>query len=379
MSFRHLKDIDSLHALIEATFLIESVTDINELSESIVKTAAELLGARYGALGTVSTDGVTLSRFVTYGVTPEQRDLLGDEPTGRGILGEIIQGGTKLRISDMSKHAGAAGFPPNHPVMTTFLGVPIRTSDGQIFGAIYLCDRLDESLFDEEDEDLLDAFGLATGYVIDQASLRARARDLVLSEERERLARDLHDSVVQRLFGIGLSLQVLRRSDLNDKDLERITAALKEIDATMLEVRTTIFEIENDHLRSAALKIRVNELANEVEQRLGVPVVLSISDGVEAKMDVFTSDQLISSLREILSNVVRHSQASQVAVSLSENKEFIVLEVKDDGVGFSAPNSVGHGLRNLATRARQCGGTFSASSTPEAGTVITWTTKKVEK
>jgi len=226
---------------------------------------------------------------------------------------------------------------------------------------IYLCDRLDESLFDEEDEDLLDAFGLATGYVIDQASLRARARDLVLSEERERLARDLHDSVVQRLFGIGLSLQVLRRSDLNDKDLERITAALKEIDATMLEVRTTIFEIENDHLRSAALKIRVNELTNEVEQRLGVPVVLSISDGVEAKMDVFTSDQLISSLREILSNVVRHSQASQVAVSLSENKEFIVLEVIDDGVGFSAPNSVGHGLRDLATRARQGGGTFSAS------------------
>ena len=379
MSFRRIKDIDSLHALIEATFLIESVTDLNELAESIVKTAAELLGARYGALGVVSTDGITLSRFVTYGVTPEQRDLIGDEPTGRGILGEIIQGGIGLRISDMSKHAGAAGFPPNHPVMTTFLGVPIRTSDGQIFGAIYLCDRLDESLFDEEDEDLLDAFGLATGYVIDQASLRARARDLVLSEERERLARDLHDSVVQRLFGIGLSLQVLRRSDLNDKDLERITAALKEIDATMLEVRTTIFEIENDHLRSAALKIRVNELANEVEQRLGVPVVLSISDGVEAKMDVFTSDQLISSLREILSNVVRHSQASQVAVSLSENKEFIVLEVKDDGVGFSAPNSVGHGLRNLATRARQCGGTFSASSTPEAGTVITWTTKKVEK
>ena len=379
MSFRRIKDIDSLHALIEATFLIESVTDLDELSQSIVKTAAELLGARYGALGVVSTDGITLSRFVTFGVTPEQRDLLGDEPTGRGILGEIIQGGTSVRISDMSKHAGAVGIPPNHPVMTTFLGVPIRTSDGQIFGAIYICDRIDEALFDEEDEDLLDAFGLATGYVIDQATLRARSRDLVLSEERERLARDLHDSVVQRLFGIGLSLQVLRRSELDDKDLERITAALKEIDATMLEVRTTIFEIENDHLRSAALKIRVTDLANEVEQRLGVPVVLSISDGVESSMDVFTSDQLISSLREILSNVVRHSQASFVSVTLSESTDFVVLEVKDDGIGFSGPSSSGHGLRNLATRARQCGGTFSASSTPEAGTVITWTTKKVEK
>lgn len=379
MSFRRVTDIDSLHALIEATFLIESVTDLNQLTESIVKTAAELLGARYGALGVVSSDGVTLSRFVTYGVTTEQKDLMGDEPTGRGILGEIIQGGVRLRISDMSKHAGAAGFPRNHPVMSAFLGVPIRTSDGHIFGAIYLCDRVDDSLFSEEDEDLLDAFGLATGYVIDQAALRARSRDLVLSEERERLARDLHDSVVQRLFGIGLSLQVLRRSELNDKDLERITAALKEIDATMLEVRTTIFEIENDHLRSAALKIRIGELTNEVEQRLGVPVVLSISDGVEANMDVFTSDQLVSSLREILSNVVRHSHASQVFVTVSENKEFIVLEVKDDGVGFIAPSSVGHGLRNLATRARQCGGSFSASSTPEVGTVVTWTSKKVGK
>jgi len=379
MSFRRIKDIDSLHALIEATFLIESVTDLNELAVSIVTTAAELLGARYGALGVASADGTTLSRFVTYGINSEQRELLGDEPTGRGILGEIIQKGARLRISDMSKHAGAAGFPPNHPAMTTFLGVPIRTSDGQIFGAIYLCDRLDTSPFDEDDEDLLDAFGLATGYVIDQASLRARSRDLVLSEERERLARDLHDSVVQRLFGIGLSLQVLRRSDLNDGDLERISAALREIDATMLEVRTTIFEIENDHLRSAALKIRVTELANEVEQRLGVPVVLSIADGVEGSMDVFTSDQLISSLREILSNVVRHSNASFVSVTLSENTEFVVLEVKDDGVGFSAPNSTGHGLRNLATRARQCGGSFSTVSTPEAGTVITWTTKKVKK
>ncbi|MEI6855876.1 MAG: GAF domain-containing protein, partial [Acidimicrobiaceae bacterium] len=371
--------IDSLHALIEATFLIESVTDLNELAESIVKTAAELLGTRYGALGIVGTDGVTLSRFVTYGITPEQRDLLGNDPTGRGILGEIIQGGTSVRIADMSKHAGAVGFPPNHPVMTTFLGVPIRTSDGQIFGAIYICDRLDKALFDEDDEDLLDAFGLATGYVIDQATLRARSRDLVLSEERERLARDLHDSVVQRLFGIGLSLQVLRRSDLIDKDLDRITSALKEIDAAMLEVRTTIFEIENDHLRSAVLKTRVTDLANEVEQRLGVPVVLSISDGVESSMDVFTSDQLISSLREILSNVVRHSHASFVSVALSVNTEFVVLEVKDDGIGFTGPSSVGHGLRNLATRARQCGGTFSASSTPESGTIIIWTTKKVEK
>ena len=379
MSFRRIKDIDSLHALIEATFLIESVTDLNELAESIVKTAAELLGTRYGALGIVGTDGVTLSRFVTYGITPEQRDLLGNDPTGRGILGEIIQGGTSVRIADMSKHAGAVGFPPNHPVMTTFLGVPIRTSDGQIFGAIYICDRLDKALFDEDDEDLLDAFGLATGYVIDQATLRARSRDLVLSEERERLARDLHDSVVQRLFGIGLSLQVLRRSDLIDKDLDRITFALKEIDAAMLEVRTTIFEIENDHLRSAVLKTRVTDLANEVEQRLGVPVVLSISDGVESSMDVFTSDQLISSLREILSNVVRHSHASFVSVALSVNTEFVVLEVKDDGIGFTGPSSVGHGLRNLATRARQCGGTFSASSTPESGTIIIWTTKKVEK
>ena len=177
MSFRRVTDIDSLHALIEATFLIESVTDLNQLTESIVKTAAELLGARYGALGVVSSDGVTLSRFVTYGVTTEQKDLMGDEPTGRGILGEIIQGGVRLRISDMSKHTGAAGFPPNHPVMSAFLGVPIRTSDGHIFGAIYLCDRVGGSLFSEEDEDLLDAFGLATGYVIDQAALRARSRD----------------------------------------------------------------------------------------------------------------------------------------------------------------------------------------------------------
>src|ERR1035438_8422457 len=98
---------------------------------------------------------------------------------------------------NLTQHEGSAGFPPNHPEMTRFLGVPVTTGDGHVFGNLYLCDRVDGLSFNEEDEQLIEAFGRAAGLVIDQERLRSNTRELTLSEERERLARDLHDTVIQ--------------------------------------------------------------------------------------------------------------------------------------------------------------------------------------
>jgi GAF domain-containing protein len=240
VTYHRITEPARLHALIDAMLLIETPAHLNDLLRAIVEAASELVGARYGALGVVASDGQTLSRFVTYGVDDATRLAIGHAPHGHGVLGETIRTATSVRVDDLTHHEGSSGFPPHHPVMERFLGVPITTGDGRVYGNLYLTDRRDGQPFDDDDEALVEAFGRAAGLVIDQARVRRNLRELTLSEERERLARDLHDTVIQRLFGVGLSLQLAVSRDLDDDTRTRVEAALHELDATIHEIRTTI-------------------------------------------------------------------------------------------------------------------------------------------
>ena len=269
MAFHKINDPVRLHALIDAIPLIEADADIEGLLGRIIEGASRLVGARYGALGVISGDGVTLSRFITYGLDDAQRAAIGPEPQGKGVLGEIILHPTPPRIDDLATHATSLGFPPNHPPMHRFLGVPVTTGDGHIFGNLYLTEPLDGEPFSQEDEHLVEAFGRAAGLVIDQDLLRASVRELTLSEERERLARDLHDTVIQRLFGVGLALQISLSSVLDDDVRSRINSVLDELDATIHEIRTTIFEIDQEQPMGQSIEASGAELAGEVQSRLG--------------------------------------------------------------------------------------------------------------
>jgi GAF domain-containing protein len=266
VAFHKINDPERLHALIDAILLIETDADLDGLLSRIIETASRLVGAKYGALGVIAGDGVTLSRFITYGLDTEERATIGPEPQGRGILGEIIHHPTPLRIDDLGRHAKSSGFPPNHPPMRRFLGVPVTTGDGHIYGNLYLTEPLDGQPFSEEAEHLVEAFGRAAGLVIDQEMLRTNVRDLTLSEERERLARDLHDTVIQRLFGVGLALQISLSSVLDDDVRSRINNVLDELDATIHEIRTTIFEIDQDQPFGTTLESRVAILSSEMNR-----------------------------------------------------------------------------------------------------------------
>lgn len=378
MAFHKINDPERLHALIDAILLIETDADLDGLLGRIIETASRLVGAKYGALGVIAGDGKTLSRFITYGLDTEVRGAIGPDPHGHGILGEIIRHPTPLRIDDLATHVKSSGFPANHPPMHRFLGVPVTTGDGHIYGNLYLTDPLDGQPFTEEAEQLVEAFGRAAGLVIEQDLLRTNVRDLTLAEERERLARDLHDTVIQRLFGVGLALQISLSSVLDDGVRRRINNVLDELDATIHEIRTTIFEIDQDQPVGESLEYRVAALSREVESRLGIPVKLKVASGIDNEIGPRCTHHVVQALREILSNIVRHSEATIVQIQVDTTRNWIEVVVRDNGVGFMPNIGSGRGLRNLASRARELGGDCTIESEPGRGTWVRWTANRMD-
>jgi signal transduction histidine kinase len=377
VAFHRINDPQRLQALIDAMLLIETDANLSDLLRVIVEAASRLVGARYGALGVVTKDGETLSQFITYGIDEDTRAEIGALPHGRGLLGELIHFPEALRLDDLSTHPHSVGFPANHPPMQRFLGVPVRTSNGHVYGNLYLTDRIDGEPFSEEDEQLIDSFGRAAGLVIEQVTLRAHLREFTLSEERERMARDLHDTVIQRLFGVGLSLQLSLMATLDEPTQTRINNCINELDATIREIRTTIFEIDQDELNGTSLLNRVSALTDEVGARLNLDVALRVSPTVDALASSNCTRHAVQALREILSNIVRHSHATEVSVDVDVDAEekMIVLSVSDNGKGFSFPVGPGRGMRNLTSRARELGGDCVIDSTPQRGTMVRWTAK----
>ena len=181
----------------------------------IVELAVDLTDARYGALGVLTLDGRLIEEFITVGITPEERAALGDPPTGHGLLGALITEARPLRIPDISADPRSVGFPPNHPPMKSLLGAPV-SGRGRVFGNIYLTDKQGAETFDEEDERVLVVLATQAAIAVENARLydesERKGRELQrlqVLEERERIAKELHDGVIQSLFAVGMSLQGL--------------------------------------------------------------------------------------------------------------------------------------------------------------------------
>jgi len=379
MSFHKVTDPDRLHALIDAMLLIESDLDLSTLLQSIVGAACELVGTRYGALGISNAEDTELTNFITVGLTEDQRRRIGDMPRGHGLLGEVMVKGVPRRSDDLLHDPDAHGFPSGHPVMKTFLGVPVMSRDGTMFGNLYLTDRLDAEAFTDDDEALLESFGHAAGLIVDQARLRDQLRELTLTEERERLARDLHDTVIQRLFAVGLSLQATLSANLEDPVRERISSAVDDLDETIREIRTTIFEIARDRTTaSAGLRSRVLSIIDEVTNRLSLPVDVSFNGPVDARVGPVLAAHVLNVLRELLTNAVRHSGADRVEVTIEVSDENLVLTVRDDGVGFSGDATVGRGIRNITERAAEVAGRCEIFRVDPRGTNVVWTACRLD-
>lgn len=524
---------ERLRALLDAVVGIGTDLDLRSTLQRIVASACELVGARYGALGVIGPDRL-LHDFITHGIGPELHAKIGDLPHGRGVLGLLIDDPRPVRMPDITQHPNSYGFPPNHPPMHSFLGVPVRIRD-QVFGNLYLAEKQGSAEFTEDDEEIVVALAAAAGVAIENARLYAlahrrerwlaaaaeittlllgevrrtdalalvarRAREvadaelalvllydddadhftvevvdgptvqaralvgtalpaadtsfaepvtrgdhhlvedlahaapwpavlhtgpavvsplatadtlhgvlmiahspehkgvtdgdvallgsfagqaalamerargqeerelLVVLEDRERIARDLHDVVIQRLFATGLQLQSAAPMAARPDVAKRINAAVDDLDATIKDIRRTIFELRTP--MSAALRTEIREAVSVAAESLGYRPQLELNGPIDSAVPDEVRPDLTAVLREALSNAVRHAQASRVSVTVSVDAGQVSVTVTDDGVGCD-PAAARSGLVNLRERAERHGGLFEVRRAEPKGTEVRW-------
>jgi len=369
-----IEDPVTLRRLLEATLLLESNIHLAGLLDHIVEEALSLANAQFGALGVLDSEGLRVVEFHVSGLDPEDeaRLLSGRLPTGKGVLGVLIDDPRPLRIRAIGEHPDSIGFPPGHPPMTSFLGAPIKVRN-QVYGNLYLTDKIGADEFSADDQAVIEALAVAAGIAVENARLHERAGEVAVYEERERMARDLHDGVIQRLFAIGLSLQGLTAAQAGRAVAGNIGAIVDDIDETIREVRTTIFELGSEGT-GRGIRAGVLDLVDELRPVLDVRVTVEFVGPVDAAVSDEVADQLLATLREALTNVARHAQASAASVSLAVVGGTCRLEVRDDGrgmVGGTSPEG-GHGLPNLASRAEHLGGTLHVLQPEAGGTALVW-------
>ncbi|MEV7803254.1 GAF domain-containing protein [Microbispora sp. NPDC088329] len=536
---------DRVHALLEAVVSVGGELDLETVLRRIVETAATLAGARYGALGVIGEDN-TLVRFIPVGLTEEEIAGIEHWPHGLGLLGLLIEEPRPLRLARICDHPASYGFPPGHPPMTGFLGVPVRVR-GEVFGNLYLTEKRGGGEFDEDDEAIVVALASAAGVAIRNARLyedtrrretwlrasaeittrllsgartpgvltliarRARqmagadaaaillpeeggrtlrvviadgvpggeetqeeaqegawgrrlpvegslagqafvhaeprvladlgdtdliaavgksadtgavcavplgapgavrgvlslgrrpgrvpfsrsevrmlhsfaghaavaleldearrdAERLGLLEERDRIAKDLHDVVIQRLFAVAMTLTSAARLEEHPEVAARLRTAIGELDDTIRQIRSTIFALQAP-AGAPGLRARLVELAEGARGPLGFMPALRLEGQLDTRVPASVGEHLLAVAREAISNVVRHAHATRATVTVRLEKDRLTLLVEDDGVGIPARGRRS-GLRNLRDRAESLGGSCAAEARAAGGTRLCWT------
>lgn len=358
--------------LLDAVMAIGSEQALGDALRKITETAADLVDAEYAALGVLDESGSRLAEFITVGLSEETTALIGARPEGHGILGLLILEPKPLRLPDLQAHPDSFGFPPGHPPMTSFLGVPIRLR-GVVYGNLYLTDKADGQEFTDVDQELAVGLAAAAGLTIENARLHEQTRTAGLLDERERIARDLHDDVIQRLFATGLSLQAAAQTVKEPAVVERIVRAIDDLDVSIRHVRSTIFELHQRWSARPSLRSDIVAVCDESAKALGFKPACDIDGPIDSAVVEPIRAQVLLCLRESLSNVARHAQASTVQVDVRANNGRLSLCVADDGVGYRPePGRQSSGLDNMLVRAEALAGSFSIEPRPDGGTLTTW-------
>ena len=533
---------DRTEGLLDAVLAVASGLDLDATLDRVVQAAVDLVDARYGALGVLSVDHRSLARFVHVGVEEEVRERIGHLPHGAGLLGRLIEDPWPLRLDELSAHPASVGFPPGHPPMHSFLGVPVRVR-GEVFGNLYLAEKRGTAggscAFSADDEAVVTALATAAGVAIDNARLYGRTatlmhearrrerwleatgeittqllagtdasealalvaqraaeltdaecalivepvsaddrdgatvtasvgmedafplglgvpdgdsplaavsrsrtprreasleiapapalgpalvvplragddvsgvlvtarrpgacefdadqlpvvaafadqaalalalaasrraeRELDVLADRDRIAADLHDHVIQRLFAVGLGLQSAQRRAARTDVAERIADAVDQLDQVVREIRTSIFDLHADGSGRPGLGGRIRAAVTELTAHGAIRPVVRVAGPVDVVPDVL-ADQVEAVVREGVSNAVRHAGADGVVVTVSVGDE-LVVDVTDDGRGM--PEAVAlSGLLNLERRARAHGGDLTVSTREQGGgTRLVW-------
>jgi signal transduction histidine kinase len=362
-----------LAALDQATQAIAGVLDVDDVLQLIVDRVRTLVGARYAALGIVGQNG-RIETFITGGVTAAERAAIGPLPRGHGLLGLLIREGRSIRAPDISRHPASSGFPPNHPPMTSFLGVPV-TARGRPIGNLYLTDKEDGREFTDGDQRLVEMFALHAGIAIESARLHEQAGRLAVVEERDRIGREIHDGIIQSLYAVSLSLEdmpeILRES--RDEAEARIDAAIESLHLAIRELRNFIYGLRPETLDGSNVPAGIVALAQEFSRNTLVETEIDIDRSAAAFLAPDHGAHLLQLVREALSNAARHARPSHARVALRRLDGRSELEIADDGVGFDTTTVIEpghHGLANMRARVDAIGGSLRIDSQPGTGTRI---------
>lgn len=369
----------AFRAVSEVVHAIASERSLARVLRRLADTARELVNARYAAIGVPDGEGGFAS-FIASGMTDKQWEAIGELPRQHGLLGAMLEKPEPVRMPDVSLHERFEGWPDAHPHMHSFLGVPIVSHD-EVIGAFYLTDKKGgrRALFTDADQDLIEIFAAHAAVAIENAHLTERSRELTVVEERNRLARDLHDAVNQTLFSVSLTADAAAL--LVDSDPKRAQDQLHTVRelarGAIDELRSLIFELRPADVASDGFAETLRKHVDVLRRVYEVDIELEL-DGAWllaplAEREVVLEREIFRIVQEAIGNALKHAGAERVSVRLSTQDCRVLVTVADDGSGFDPGGPQAQrrlGLVSMRERAEAIGGDLRIESAPEAGTTV---------
>ena len=374
MNERLKRQNEELLALHGASVDISSLRSLDVVLKRVVDHACSLVGARYGALSVVGDDG-RIKSFVTSGISQEQREAIGPPPVGHGVLGVTLREGQRLRLAEISKHPRSVGFPPNHPTMRTLLAVPI-TCKSPFIGNLYLAEKNDGKLFEDDDEKTLERFAIQAAIAIDNAHLHEQVSNLAVAQERLRIAHEMHDGLAQVLGYVNTKVQAanayLSRGKSEDASVQLQELAVAARDAYG-DVREAIVDLRTLPNAQQSFAEVLREYVERWKEQTGIDATLNMP--ADIVVTAAAELQLVRIIQESLANVRKHSRATQATVDVRREEFLLLLSISDNGVGFT-PGSPSKsdfprfGIATMQERAATIGGELKIESAPGRGTTV---------
>jgi signal transduction histidine kinase len=360
-----------LRAVSDAVLAVTSHLSPAEVLQTIVASARQLLSARYAALG-VPDDSGGFAEFVVDGVSDEQWQAIGPLPRQHGLLAVLLRDPTPIRLADIRAHPQFGWWPAAHPELVDFLGMPI-VERGRILGALFLANKTVAGGFTESDQELLGLLANHAAIALVNARLHERSRELSIVEERNRIARELHDAVAQKLFSLRLTAEAA--AALLERDPARAAAELATLRGlaagAVEELRGVVIGLRPVDLAGDGLDMALRKQV-ELLDRVHEPRVRYASQTVP-RLAAAREEAVYRVAQEALHNALRHARPGHVEVRLAGRDGGVVLEVSDDGMGFDPTAEAAArrlGLASMRERARSAGGRLAVTSRPRAGTTV---------
>ena len=362
-----------LRALSDAILAMAAEPKVEKVLRQLVESARDLVRARYAALGVPEEEGEAFSQFIYTGMSDDLVARIGPLPRRHGLLAAMLGETRPYRTADIRRDPRFQWWPDAHPRMSSFLGVPIA-SRGRVIGAFYLADKIGGAEFSERDQETIEMLAAHAAVAIENAQLYERSRELSTVEERNRLARDLHDSVVQTLFSISLTAEAAAAN--LDRDPKKARGAIENLrdlarDA-LQETRALVFELRPAVLEAEGLVPTLQKHVDVVQRVSHKEIGLETKGYERQSGDV--ERELFRIVQEALSNAVKHSEAHRIEIELASRDGRATLIVSDDGVGFdpSDPSIRAQrlGVTSMEERAEELGGRLSVQSAAGKGTRI---------